>query len=303
MPVLLPRERIGTVVGGRYRIDKIIGSGGMGSVFAGAHTWTERQVAVKILHPDLAAVDEASVKRFFREAKASARLKHPNVVDILDMGETRDGVPFIVLELLDGESLAARLENGALDPDEALRVLLPVMDALERAHELGMVHRDIKPDNIFIAVDGSGRTVPKLLDFGITKLVDGQDSFATATGVLVGTPFYMSPEQAVAPKTVDARTDVWAIGVVFYEALTGVLPFEADLPISVIGKVIADDPVHLSEAAPWVPEPIIACIHRALAKDKAERPAGMVGFMDELLAAAHSSDVAVADPREVQHEG
>ncbi|MEZ4335302.1 MAG: serine/threonine-protein kinase [Sandaracinaceae bacterium] len=296
MPILLPRERIGTLVGDRYRLESIIGSGGMGAIFAGRHTWTERPVAVKILHPEVERAD-AAVRRFFREAKSAARLSHPNVVQILDMGETPDGVPFLVLELLEGEPLSDRVERGALDPDEALRAMLPVMDGLRRAHELGIVHRDIKPENIFLSVDGAGRAVPKLLDFGITKLLDPQDSFTTDTGVVVGTPFYMSPEQAMTPERVDGQTDVWAVGVVLYELLRGDVPFDADLPFRLLRMVVAEEPLPLAEAAPWVPAPIAAAVHVALAKAPSARHVGMGAFMDALLEAAKESGVEAVDPR------
>jgi serine/threonine-protein kinase len=201
VPILTPAERIGTVLAGRYRIEAILGAGGMGVVFAGKHELTGRPVAIKLLQPGL-VTDPEVLARFFQEAKASAALNHPNVVDVLDVGTDED-TAYLVLERLEGQALGARLEAcGVIDPKELLEILLPAMDALAAAHERGIVHRDLKPDNVYIHRDIRGRRVPKVLDFGIAKLVETDSDVKTRTGGLLGTPHYMSPEQAQGLKDV-----------------------------------------------------------------------------------------------------
>ena len=173
MPFRRPEERIGTLMAGRYRLDRIIGQGGMGLVYAGTHSYTGQKVAIKVLLPRL--VESPSIlKRFFQEAKAAASLDHPNVVNVFDSGEDDSGDAYIAMELLEGESLAARLDRGLLDAGEALDMVLPIMDALRVAHEQGIVHRDVKPENVFLQEVEGGAPVPKLLDFGVAKLLQRQ---------------------------------------------------------------------------------------------------------------------------------
>ena len=200
MPVLSAEERIGTQIAGRYTITAVLGEGGMGTVFEAEHTWTGRSVALKLLKPELAKNPDL-VTRFLSEARAAAKLKHPNVVDILDMGQGEEEGVFLAMEKLEGEPLSARAKRSALPVEEAVALLVPVMDALSVAHEkFSIVHRDLKPDNIFLATDGRGGIVPKLLDFGIAKVTDDLFAANTHTGTLIGTPWYMSPEQALADK-------------------------------------------------------------------------------------------------------
>ncbi|MCA9611087.1 MAG: serine/threonine protein kinase, partial [Myxococcales bacterium] len=185
-------DRLGRIIADRYQLDRVIGRGGMGVVYGGQHTWTERPVAVKLLHSAFAD-DPTLLKRFFREAKLTAKLRHPNVVEILDMGEDEDGSSFIVLELLEGRSLKAILDGvSRLDVGRAFEILYPVMDALAAAHDLGIVHRDVKPDNVFLAQGFRGSEVPKLLDFGVAKALEGT-TMMTAAGTTLGTPLYMAP--------------------------------------------------------------------------------------------------------------
>ena len=226
MPLLTDQERLGTTLAEKYRIDRIVGRGGMGVVFSATHLWTGRPVAVKLLLPGLAD-DAGLVKRFLREARAAAGLRHPNVVDVLDMGSEPDGTVYLVLEMLVGESLDAVLErHGRLTLRELAAWVVPVCDAVGAAHGQGIVHRDLKPENIFLHRPAEGVTLPKLLDFGIAKVLGTGTSKQTAVGSVIGTLHYMSPEQAEGRADVGPRSDVWALGVVLYECLTGRMPFD-----------------------------------------------------------------------------
>jgi eukaryotic-like serine/threonine-protein kinase len=217
------------VLSGKYRLERELGRGGMGSVWLAQHLTLRSPVAIKLIDPAIATNTEA-LSRFLREAQAAASLRSPHVVQILDHG-VDEGVPFIVMELLDGESLAARLERQRrLSPHETAQLLTQVARAMTKAHEAGIVHRDLKPDNIFI-VRNDEEEMAKVLDFGVAKSQThglGAISSATRTGSVLGTPYYMSPEQAEGSKLVDHRTDIWAMGVIAWECLVGARPFEAE---------------------------------------------------------------------------
>ncbi|HJL17162.1 MAG TPA: protein kinase [Sandaracinaceae bacterium LLY-WYZ-13_1] len=293
MPVPTPEDRVGTVIGGRYRVDRVLGKGGMGVVLAGSHELTGRKVAIKVLLPELAK-DADVLGRFFQEAKAAAALNHPNVVDTLDMG-TEGGEPYLVLELLEGESLGERLEaHGQLPPGDLLPILLPVIDALAAAHDHGIVHRDLKPENIFIATDARGRAVPKVLDFGIAKLVEGETAVATRTGGILGTPQYMSPEQAMGEKTVGPESDVWSMGAVLYECLGGRPAFSAPTVAALMMQICSVDPAPLTHWAPSLDPRIARVVHAALTRDREERLATMEALGAALVVAAEASSVELA---------
>lgn len=285
MPLLTSEERIGTLLADKYRIERIIGKGGMGVVFGAEHTWTGRRVAVKIIHPTLAE-DELIAQRLLREARTAASLNHPNAVQVLDMGADADGTVFLVLELLEGESLDARLKRQKqLSFPETLAILLPVMNALAVAHELGLVHRDLKPDNIFLH-EGPTGVVPTLLDFGLAKVVqEGGGAKVTQTGVVMGTPHYIAPEQAVGESTVGPPADVWAMGVLLFECLAGRMPFEGDSSTKIVMKVVCEKAPKLAELGM---EPMVAAhaIDRALEKDLSIRYANMREFAEALWSAA-----------------
>lgn len=219
----------GQILQAKYRLERELGRGGMGSVWLAQHLTLHSQVAIKLIDPEIAQNPEA-LARFLREAQAAASLRSPHVVQILDHG-VDEGVPFIVMELLDGESLAKRLERvQRLSPQETSRIMTQVARAMGRAHEAGIVHRDLKPDNIFI-VRNDEEEVAKVLDFGVAKSNThgmGGVSSATRTGSVLGTPYYMSPEQAEGAKTVDHRSDIWSLGVIVWECLLGNRPFESD---------------------------------------------------------------------------
>ncbi len=253
----------------------------MGVVYEGRHEFTRRRVAVKLLHPHLSQ-REAMVARFMREARAAAALDHRNVVDVLDMGREADGAAYLVLEFLHGEPMSDLLDReGPISADNAAAMLLPIMEALCLAHERGIVHRDIKPENIFLARDNdTGNEVAKLLDFGIAKLDDG--SRATATGQSMGTPAYMAPEQATNAAEVGPQADVWSMGVLWFEALTGRLPYPAESSMQALGMLMLRDPDRLSEALPDLPRPLALAVEGALARDRAARWPTMAAFLGAL---------------------
>jgi eukaryotic-like serine/threonine-protein kinase len=219
----------GTLILGRYRLESLLRRGGMGSVWRAEHVQLKSPIAVKLLEPEVAK-DQTMLQRFHREAQAAAALRSPNVVQIFDHGVDQ-GRAFIAMEMLEGETLSERIARvGRLPPSELFRFLTDVLRAMHKAHEAGIIHRDLKPDNVFICKDDP--EYAKVLDFGVAKVKKGAfgeatGGFGTQTGLMLGTPYYMSPEQAQA-KVIDPRTDLWSIGVVAFEALLGRRPFQAD---------------------------------------------------------------------------
>jgi len=272
--------RVGDIVAGKYRIESVIGEGGMGAVFAAIHTVTEKRVALKWMRPDLVG-QHGAVQRFMREAQAAGRLNHPNVVDIYDIGE-HDGSPFLVMEHLQGEPLGAALERALLSPQQVVRYLIPAMRGVSAAHARGVVHRDLKPDNIFLCknADGSDRE-PKVLDFGISKVtsIDGQlNPRLTRTGAVMGTPYYMSPEQLRDAAEIDERTDVYAFGVILYEALTGRVPFDAENYSALILEIATGTPKRPRQLRPEIPEGLERIVLKAMARDPDARYANVDGL-------------------------
>jgi serine/threonine-protein kinase len=255
----------------------------MGTVWRAFNIQLEIPVAIKLLRPGLNGAELA--ERLRVEARAAAKLVHPSIVRVYDIGEAESGDPFIVMELLNGESLGDRLERDRLEPSGALQLLLPIAEGLALAHSRGVVHRDLKPDNIFLAQQGD-TLQPKLLDFGIAKVESSRGSGAptlTQTGTLMGSPEYMSPEQAQGLADIDERSDVWAFCVVLYEALAGQTPFHADSWSETLQRVVNDDPVPLTVQADIEPE-LSALVQRGLAKDRTARPASMVELGRQLAA-------------------
>jgi serine/threonine-protein kinase len=232
------------LLGGKYRLGPIIGSGGVATVYRATHIWTEREVAVKLLDPTLPHFDRLR-EGFLREARATVQLDHPNVVDVLDMGEDDWNTVYMVMELLEGPTLRdLLLEHGQLELEEGLSILLPLIDALEKAHDIGIVHRDFKPENIMLSPDPYGVGTPKLLDFGVAEIL--QDARSGRAGsrseVIMGTPQYMAPEQARDQRAdIGPHTDVWGVAVVWYECLTGHSLFDGDSAKEILEAVCDAD--------------------------------------------------------------
>jgi serine/threonine-protein kinase len=258
------------VVAGRFRLVRPIGRGGMGSVWLAMHLGLDVPCAVKFIEGEGAQLPEAQA-RFEREAKAAAQLRSPHVVQILDHG-VYAGTPYIAMELLEGEDLGKRLSRlGRLSPDDVLAVVRQVARALAKAHALGVVHRDLKPDNIFLARDDD-REIAKVLDFGIAKAAVGSAvGTNTRTGALLGTPYYMSPEQAQGTKAIDARSDLWALAVIVFEALTGRRPFDSDALGDLLIKIIMAPVPMPSQLAPDLPPSLDGWWARASQRDPARR--------------------------------
>ena len=265
--------RAGDVVAGKYRIEDVIGEGGMGAVYAATHTLTGKRVALKWMLPELAA-DEGAVQRFIREAQAAGRIDHPNVVDVYDVGE-HDGSTFLVMEYLQGETLTAAFNRGGLETRHIIQLLIPAMRGVAAAHKTGVVHRDLKPDNVFLCRSGDGSyREPKVLDFGISKVSAGDGQLnprLTRTGAVMGTPYYMSPEQVRGSSDVDQRTDVYAFGVILYEALTGRVPFDANAYSALILEIATGTPKRLRELRPDLPKGLEDVVLKAMARDPADR--------------------------------
>ncbi|MBI2898371.1 MAG: serine/threonine protein kinase [Deltaproteobacteria bacterium] len=265
------RDRGGEVLEGKYRLIRRIGAGGMGSVYLAEHVGIGKRVAVKVLHGEHASNDEA-VRRFHQEARAAAAAGHRGIVDVHDIGVTGDGEPYLVMELLDGESLGTLLVREKPIPvRSAVDIALGALSALAAAHRRGVVHRDIKPDNIFLERTISDLPSVKLLDFGVSKMTQPGSLTTTRSGVALGTPHYMAPEQARGEVDLDARVDVYAMGVILYEALTAALPFDAPNCNAVMVRVMTDAPRPPRELRPDLPERLEEVILRAMAKDPANR--------------------------------
>jgi serine/threonine-protein kinase len=262
--------RLGTLVGGCYRIERVVGAGGMATVYAATHTLKPgRLVAIKILHPRFA--DDTKVRtRLEREARAAATVAHPNVVDVYDFGLTEDGVPYLVCELLVGSPLDRYRRQGKLSVADAAGLGLQVARGLGRAHDLGVVHRDVKPENIFVCRSEDGEPVVKLVDFGIALAND--ESRLTAAGHFVGSPQYMSPERFKGEADTPA-TDIYSLGVVLYELLTGVPLFEASTLPGYLLLHLEQAPPDVRARQPACPEPLARLVHEMLAKRPADRPA------------------------------
>jgi len=274
---------------GAYRIVRLLGEGGMGAVYEARQEPLDRRVAVKTLHPEFARNQDA-VARFFNEAKILSKLEHPSIVQVSDFGQSSDGITYLVMEYLRGESLRRRLSklrerNETLPLLVVLQIAWQVADVLAVAHSQGIVHRDLKPDNLMLVADpiAPGGERVKVLDFGIAKLTrpDDKGSLKTDTHAVMGTPLYMSPEQCAGAGGVDAKTDVYSLACVMFEALAGRAPFIADGPGQVLGMHLFQTPPSLSSLAPKLPADATALVHRMLTKDKALRPS-MSQVADEL---------------------
>lgn len=260
----------GMRVGDNLELVRPLGRGGMGSVWVAEHLTLETQVAVKFISAELTGQEEA-VSRFQREASAAAHIKSPHVVQVFDHGLTDAGIPYIAMELLDGEDLGSRLGRvGALPLELITEIVTQMCRALSRAHALGIVHRDIKPDNVFLS-EADGDILVKILDFGIAKRINDHSLVKTGTGIMLGTPSYMSPEQMLSAKAVDLKSDLWAAGVVTYHMLTAMLPFQAETLGALCVAIERCEFVPPSHIRNRLPSAIDAWCARALARDPSQR--------------------------------
>jgi len=295
-------SRTGTVLDGRYRLGRLLGEGGMGAVYEAARVdRPQERFAVKLLHEEMAA-NPTVVERFLGEGDVCRRLDHPGVLRVFDVGQAA-GVPYLVMELLEGRALIDYTESGQRLPlNFAVTVCAGVLHALDYAHSQGIIHRDLKPENVFLVPGPNGQWQTKLLDFGIARAIDaaGGGRRRTATGVLLGTPGYMSPEQVKAARNVDHRTDLWAIGVMFYEMVTGqpAFPSDGDDPNNIwglISAVLTKDPVPLTVYDPHL-APFEPFMKRALSKDLDHRYGSAREMSEELLRIARG-EVRTSDPQ------
>lgn len=270
----------GTEVDGRYVIVGRIGRGGMGQVYEGRHLRLDRRVAIKILRADLTASPNAR-KRFEQEARAAAQIEHEHVVTVFDCGIDRGREPYLVMEYLQGQDLRALLrEHGTLAAPRAVRLLYDACLGLRAAHQRGVIHRDVKPENLFVIRNGSGLETCKVLDFGLAKLCAlGFSDLHTAAGLPIGTLHYMSPEQARGDEDIDERTDVYSCSVVLYEMLCGERPHAAESPHALLYKIIHEAPRRIEEHGAWLPPALADLVHRGLDKDPARRPLSIDVFL------------------------
>ena len=257
----------------------------MGAVYEAEHTRINRRVAIKMMHPDTTSEPDA-VKRFLREAESASAIGHPNIIEIYDVGVEGDGTAYIVMELLDGVSLDVVLERKrALPPTRAVAIVLQILSALHSAHAKGIIHRDLKPENVFMAVDSRNREEVKLLDFGVAKVQEAtEDSLRlTKTGTVLGTPSYLSPEQARGRKDIDERIDIWAAGVMLYRMLAGELPFKGESYNEVLANVLIEEPAPLGPLAPAAPEGLVEVVGKAMTKDRDGRFLAVSAMIEALL--------------------
>ncbi|MBM4361824.1 MAG: serine/threonine protein kinase, partial [Deltaproteobacteria bacterium] len=266
----------GDVVAGKYVVEGVVGRGGMGLVVAARYQTLGQRVAIKVLQLDGAPGEQSAVSatRFLREAQAAARLTSDHVVRVHDVGQLTGGSPFMVMELLAGEDLASLVERlGPAPLDVAVDFVLQAADALGEAHAQGIVHRDVKPANLFVTRRSDGRALVKVLDFGISKATAGSefDGGLTDTRAVVGSPYYMSPEQVRDAKRVDARSDIWSLGMVLYELLAGEPAFHADMLPAICAAIVADEPPPIGQYRLDLPGGLADVVMRCLAKEPAQR--------------------------------
>ncbi|MDP8999535.1 MAG: serine/threonine protein kinase [Myxococcota bacterium] len=264
----------GQVLAGRYQLEGVIGVGGMGIVLAARHVQLDARVAIKFLLPSMMGHQEA-VARFAQEARAAVKITSEYVARVFDVSALEDGRPYIVMELLEGDDVATWIaQRGPMPVEQAVEFLLQTCVALAEAHELGIVHRDLKPSNLFLVMRADGQLVIKVLDFGISKVIECDDQKAgsvTPSLAIMGSPLYMSPEQMRSSKDVDAQTDIWSLGAIAYELLTGTVPFDGATIAEIAVKVASGPPRPIRDARPDVPRGLEAAIAKCLERERADR--------------------------------
>jgi eukaryotic-like serine/threonine-protein kinase len=281
-------ELLGTILAERYKILSVIGQGGMGTVFQATHLDLDRPVAIKVLNPQQ-ITKKAAVLRFHNEARTAGSIGHPNICEVYDLGTLPSGSPYIVMEYLTGDTLAAHIaRHGKLDAIEAMDIIAQVLAGLSAAHGKGIVHRDIKPENILLV--SKPRPMVKILDFGVSKMLgddpygEGEDVLSlTRTGMVMGTPYYMSAEQARGERDLDGRVDVYACGVMLYEALAGKRPYIAPNYNALLIQIVGKAPTPLTQHNPSVPPSLEAMVKRAMERDRNRRFQSATEFRTALL--------------------
>lgn len=287
---------VGQIVAEKYRVERLLGRGGMGAVFEGTHLLVGRRVAIKVLLPEASAAPEGGA-RFERELRAGGRIGNEHVLDVFDAGSLPDGSRFMVSELLEGETLEKRIERGRISPRECARLTLQLLDGLAAAHQAGIVHRDLKPDNIFLITRSNQKDFVKIIDFGVSKYQfdDPQAMTLTSTGAVVGTPYYLSPEQARGERQIDARSDLYTVGVIMFRCVSGDVPHRADGLRSLLFKIALNPPPPLTRDVPDVDPAFAALVQKAMAREREARfqnAAEMRQTLEAWLANARPADGA-----------
>ena len=281
-------DLIDQILADKYRIEELISEGGMGAVYRGTHILMDKKVAVKVLRPSLAA-DDTIVARFSREAKAASRIAHPHALSVTDFGESENGVVFLVMEYLSGKTLKNEIRNtGPMTLSRVVEIIRQVGSALDAAHAEGVIHRDLKSDNIML-VDSNGADWAKVLDFGIAKITERVGSFdpgITAPNLIIGTPQYMSPEQCSQSSELDSRSDIYSLGVILYEMLIGHVPFTGESPTAIMMKHLQEAPPSVLEERGDVPASVGRVVAKALAKRPEDRYQSAAQMVEALTEAA-----------------
>lgn len=269
---------IGEILANRYQIEARLGEGAMGAVYRARHVKVGRPFAVKVLHARL-VIDDKVLQRFEREAELAGRLHHPNVIGVVDVGETADGLRYMVMDFAEGPDLSALLSEAPMPPARIIRLVRQLLEGLYHAHEAGLIHRDFKPENVIVEKDTHGDEVPRIVDFGIAILREGGDSSSatgrlTTNGLVLGTPHYMAPEQINNFSKATALSDLYAVGAMAFELLTGRVPFDHEDLMSLLMMHVREPAPPVRSRAPHVPPALDALVASLLAKDPAARPQG-----------------------------
>ena len=274
--------REGQMISDRYRVLKLLGEGGMGEVYLAEHTYLNKKVAIKLLRSEITSSNEA-VQRFYQEAKSAARIKHESIIEIYDFGKLDDGTIYLAMEFLEGSPLADIMLNGPMELSRAIDIVIQIADGLAAAHAEGIIHRDMKPENVFIIRDRVGRERVKILDFGIAKMSsgEGEGHGLTKTGTIFGTPHYMSPEQAMG-RQLDHRTDIYSLGVIMFKMFAGSVPFKAELFMGILTQHITTPPPAPTSLRPDLPPPVEQVILKAMDKDPSRRYQSMSELIMDL---------------------